>query len=212
MTKSKLLLAAAVAAPGIFAAVSASAQAGPQVLVVDVDRVASTCNACRTAGAQFQAQVQQAQQRADTLRSQLQTAGQPLQASITALNGKAPDAALQARITAFQQQEAAANQELQQSQARLQSTQQNINRQIGERLVPISDAIVRQRGAAIAVARNSTLANSAAADISNDVLAQLNTQLTTISVTPVPQQAAGGAAPAAAPAPATTGRRNSGGR
>ncbi len=213
MTKSKLLLAAAVAAPGILAAVSASAQTGPQVLVVDVDRVASTCNACRTAGTQFQAQVQQAQQRADQLRSQLQTAGQPLQASITALNGKAPDAALQARITAFQQQEAAANQELQQSQARLQSVQANINRQIGERLVPISDAIVRQRGAAIAVARNSTLANSTAADISNDVLAQLNTQLTTISVTPIPQQqASGGAAPAATPAPATTGRRNSGGR
>lgn len=214
MTKSKLLLAAAIAAPGVFAAVSASAQAAPQILVVDVDRVASTCNACRTAATQFQGQVQQAQQRADALRSQLQTAGQPLQTSVTALNGKAPDAALQARITSFQQQEASANQELQQTQQRLQSVQQNINRQIGEKLVPISDGIVRQRGAAVAVARNSTLANSAAADISADVLAQLNAQLTTISVTPLPQQAGGATVPAAAPAPApaTSGRRNSGGR
>lgn len=210
MTKFKtLLLAAAVATPGMFAAASVGAQAAPQILVVDVERVASTCNACRTAGAAFQAQVTQAQQRADSLRSQLQTSGQPLQAAVNALGGKPADAALQARVTAFQQQEGTANQELQQTQARLQSIQANINRQIGERLVPIADAIVRQRGASVAIARNSTLANSAAADISNDVLAQLNTQLTTISVTPLPQQA--GAAPAAT-APAASGRRNSGGR
>ena len=212
MTKIKFaLLAAAIATPGIIAALPAGAQSGPQVLVVDVDRVASTCTACTAAGTQFQGQVQQAQTRADSLRSQLQTAGAPLQTAVNALNGRQPDAALQARITAFQTQENSANQELQQTQARLQSTQQNINRQIGERLIPITETIRTQRGAAVVLPRGATLAAGGPGDITNDVLTQLNSQLTSISVTPLPQQAgAGTAAPGAAPT--TTRPRSTTGR
>lgn len=193
------LFGAAIAAFAITAPAVALAQSGPAVLVVDIDRVGAECNACKVAGGQFQAMVQQAQARAQTLRTQLQTAGAPLQTSINALNGKAPDAALQARITAFQTQENNANTELTNTQQRLQSIQGNINRQILEKLGPITEAILKARGATIVMARNSTLANADSVDVSADVLAQLNAQLPSISVTPMPQPAA---APGAAPAPA----------
>jgi outer membrane protein len=205
------LLAAAIAALAITAPVAAFAQSGPSVLVVDIDRVGSECNACKVAGGQFQQMVQQAQARAQALRTQLQTAGAPLQTSINALNGKAPDAALQARVTAFQQQENSANTELNNTQQRLQSIQANINRQILEKLGPITENILRTRGATIVVARNSTLANADTADVTNDVLAQINAQLPSISVTPMPQPPATAptatpAAPAATPGKKPTGR------
>ena len=211
MTNFKyILLAAVVATPVVVAALPAGAQTGPQVLVVDVDRVATTCTACTAAGTQFQAQVQQAQTRADALRTQLQTTGAPLQTAVNALSGRQPDAALQARITAFETQQNSASQELQQTQARLQSTQQNINRQIGERLIPITETIRNQRGASVVLSRGSALAAGGTADVTNEVLTALNSQLTSISVTPLPQQAgAGTAAPGAATPttrPRTSGR------
>ncbi|MDB5677161.1 OmpH family outer membrane protein [Sphingomonas bacterium] len=198
------LLGAAIAAFAIAAPAVALAQSAPAVLIVDIDRVGAECNACKVAGGQFQAMVQQAQARAQTLRTQLQAAGAPLQTAINALNGKAPDAALQARITAFQTQENNANTELTNSQQRLQSIQANINRQILEKLGPITEAILKARGASIVMARNSTLANADSVDVSADVLAQINAQLPSISVTPMPQAAAapGTAAPTPAPAPA----------
>jgi len=196
------LIGAAIAAAAIITPAVALAQTAPSVLVVDIERIGSECNACKVAGGQFQAMVQQAQTRAQTLRTQLQTAGAPLQTSINALNGKAPDAALEARITAFQQQENTANTELANTQQRLQSIQANINRQISDKLGPITDAILKQRGALIVMARNSTLANADSIDVTNDVLAQINAQLPSISVTPLPQPPA--AAPGAvAPAPTT---------
>lgn len=210
MTNYKyLLLAAPFAASALAFTVPATAQSGPQVLTVDVDRAAGTCTACVTATTQFQAQVQQAQQRQQTLQTQLQTAGQPLETAVSALNGRQPDAALQARITTFQQQQSSANQELQQTQQRLESTRQNISQQIITRIVSISEALRTQRGAAVVLSRGSALAAAPNTDITSDVVTQLNTQLTSISVTPLPQQAAPGAATPGAPATrprSTTGR------
>jgi len=199
------LLGAAIAAFALTAPAVALAQSGPSILIVDIDRVGSECNACKVAAGQFQTQVQTAQARAQTLRTQLTTAGGPIQTAINALNGKQPDAALTARITAFQAQENSANTELTNTQQRLQSIQANINRQILEKLGPITEAILKTRGASVVMARNSTLANADSVDISADVLAQINAQLPSISVTPMPQPAAapGTAAPAPVPAPSS---------
>ena len=45
------------------------------------------------------------------------------------------------------------------------------------------------RGANVAIAMESTLANAATIDITTDVLARLNQALPSVSVTPLPQQA-----------------------
>jgi Skp family chaperone for outer membrane proteins len=188
MTKLTFGAALAALALAIPAAAPAQRLSPAIVAVVDIGRVSTECTACRAAATQLQTQVQQLQQRAQTLQQQLSTQGQPIQTAVNALNGRQPDAALQGRITAFQTQERNAQQELAQSQQRLQSTQTNVNRQIGERLRPIMNTVLQQRGATVIIDKGSTLASAANIDVTNDVLAQLNQQLPSVSVTPLPQQ------------------------
>jgi len=190
MTKLFFGAALAALAIGLPAAAPAQRLSPAVVAVVDVARVSTECTACRAAAQQLQTQVQQLQQRAQQLRQPLQTEGQSLETALRALNGKQPDAALQQRITAFQTKENTANQELAQAQQRLQSTQANVNRQIGERLRPILNTVLQQRGATVILDKGGTLAAAANVDVTNDVLAQLNQQLPSVSVTPLPQQPA----------------------
>ena len=159
----------------------------PDILVVDTGRVFSECTACRAAQAQLQTQVNTLQQRRTTLGQQLQTEGAPIQTAVNALNGRQPDAALTARIQAFDTRQNTAAQELQRSAATIQSTETHVNQQIGTRLGPIIETIRNTRRAAIVIAKGQTLANDNALDVTNDVLTQLNQQLPSVSVTPLPQ-------------------------
>ena len=98
--------------------------------------------------------------------------------------------ALQARIRTFQTAEENAQRELQTRTQQLQSTQANVNQQISTRLIPIIEAVRNARGAALVVDKGATLASASNIDVTNDVLAQLNQQLPSVSVTPLPQQPA----------------------
>ena len=169
---TKLLFGSALAVlAAALPAVASAQRLGPAVVaVVDTDRISRECTACRAAA------------------TQLQTQGQPIQTAVTALNGRQPDAALQQRITAFQTQQQNAQRELATAERNLQSTQLHVNQQIGARLQPIIGTIAQARGATVAVDRGSTLFAAPALDITNEVLAQLNQQLPSVSVTPLPQQ------------------------
>ena len=186
MTKhfaAALIAASALAAP-------AMAQRAPAavVVVVDTDRIGSECTACRSASQQIQQREQQLRTRAQTLQTQLETEGKPIQTAINALQGKQPDAALQQRVTAFQTKQRSAEQELANGQRSLQSTQIHVNQQIGARLRTIISTVAAQRGANLAVSKDSTLFSVQGVDITDAVLAQLNQQLPAVSVTPLPQQ------------------------
>lgn len=183
----KLLIAAA-AASAAFLPVAASAQRiGPAVVaVVDTDRISRECTACRSAATQLQTQGSALRTRAQTLQQQLQTDGQPIQTAVSALNGRQPDAALQARITAFQTRERTANQELATAQRNLQSIQLHVQQQISTRLLPIIGTVAQARGATMAVDKGTALYSAPGLDITTDVLAQLNRQLPSVSVTPLP--------------------------
>jgi outer membrane protein len=161
---------------------------GAVVAVVDTGRIYSECTACRAAQTALQGQVTSLQTRQRTLAQQLQTEGKPIQDAVNALNGKQPDAALQGRIRAFQQREQQANQELQTGQQRIQSIQANVLRQLNERLGPIINQAMTARGANLAVDVDQTLAHGTGTDITNDVLARLNSAVPSVSVTPLPQQ------------------------
>jgi Skp family chaperone for outer membrane proteins len=184
---TKLLLAAVAA--GAFVPAIAQAQRVPAaaVAVVDVDRIGRECTACRAAASQLQSQETTLRSRAATLQQQLQTARQPVEQAVTALNGRQPDAALQGRITTYQNQERTAQQELTQGQQRLASTQANVNQQIGARLNTIVASVAAARGANVAIARGDVMFAAANVDITNEVLSQLNAQLPSVSVTPLPQ-------------------------
>ena len=180
----------ALGATALAAPTMAPAQRVPAavVAVVDTGTIYRDCTACKAAQTALQGQVTTLQGRQRTLTQQLQTEGTAIETAVKALNGKQPDAALQARYTAFQQKQEQANRELQTGQQRIQSTQANVLRQLNERLGPVINQVMAARGANIVVDKDQTLANGAGTDITADVLARLNAALPSVSVTPLPQQ------------------------
>jgi Skp family chaperone for outer membrane proteins len=200
---NKLALGTAIAAlsvalPGTAALAQRNQGNAPVILVVDTGRVLNECTACKAAGAALQQQAQALQQRQQQVQQQLRTEGQPLQTAMNALNGRPADAALQARVTAFQNRQQQLAQELQGRNATLESTQAHVTQQLGDRLLTIVESIRAARRASIVVSKQSTLANDNAVDVTTEALTQLNQQLPSVSVTPMPQ--------AAAPAPQPQGR------
>ncbi|MDB5699548.1 MAG: outer rane chaperone Skp [Alphaproteobacteria bacterium] len=182
MNKFAFGAAFAALAAAVPAAAPAQRLGAAVVAVIDTGRIFRDCNACKTAQTQLQQQVDQARQRAQQLGQPLQTEGQSLENAIKALGGKAPDAALQQRIQGFQTRQNTANQELQNRQGTIQRNQQFVAQQINTKLDPIIKSVMQNRGANIAVDMQATLAASPSIDVTNDVLAQLNQQLTTVSV------------------------------
>jgi outer membrane protein len=188
---NKLLLGAALAAALAAPAAAQNRLPAAVVAVVDTDRVYAECTACRSALATLQSQANALQQRQQALAGPIQTEGQAIQAAINALPAAQrnnPPAAIQQRIQRWEQSQQTANQELQRLQQNLQSTQVNVRRQIDARLGPIISQVMTQRGANLALDTGATLARGNGIDVTNDVLAQLNSQLPSVSVTPLPQQ------------------------
>jgi outer membrane protein len=189
----KTLLISAAFAAAVLAPSAASAQSIPSavVAVVDLDRVTSECNACRTASAALKGQVSSFESRRDTLASTLQAEQKSIQTSIDALKGKEPDAALQARVKAFQAKAQTSEQELAGQQAQIQRNQQYIQKQIQDKLAPIYQQVMQRRGANLLVEVGTTLATAQSVDVTNDVLASLNGALpsliTTAPAQPAPQ-------------------------
>ena len=182
---------------GLLAAAAVSAPAAAQnrlpaaiVAVVDTGRIYTECTACRAAVTQLQTQATALQQRQQALAGPIQTEGQAIEAAVNALPAaqrQNPPAALQQRVQRWQQSQQTANQELQGTQTRLQSTQAHVRQQIDARLGPIINQVMTTRGANIAVDTDATLARSNGIDVTTDVLAALNSQLPSVSVTPLPQ-------------------------
>ena len=180
-----LFLAAIAASTALPTAVSAQARGG--VIIVDTANILSNCTACKAAQTQLQQRESTLRSRAQTLQQQIQSEGKPIQDAVEALKGKQPDAALQGRITAFQTKQRNAQQELSTSQSQLQSTAAHVQQQIGTRVIQIVEQVRARRGASIAVAKESTLANDTSIDVTTEVLTALNQQLPSVSVTPLPQ-------------------------
>lgn len=190
---NKILLSAAVAASFI-APSAAIAQSIPAavVAVVDLDKVTSQCTACVAANSAFRSRVSAVQAREQSLAAPLQTEQKSIQATIDALKGKEPDAALQARIRAFQSKGQAAEQEAQRSREQLQRDQAYILQQIRDKLGPIYQQVMQRRGANLMVETGQTLATTGSVDVTNDVLAALNAALPTVQINaPAPAQPQG---------------------
>lgn len=187
----KTLLVTAAFAAALIAPSAASAQAIPPavVAVVDLDRVTQECNACKTAQAALRSQVEAYQTREKSLAAPLETEQKSIQASIDALKGKEPDAALKSRVQTFQARQQQGAQELAAQQQQIQRNQQYIQKQIQDRLAPIYTQVMQRRGANLLVEVGSTLATAQNVDVTNDVLAALNSALPSISTNAPAQQA-----------------------
>jgi outer membrane protein len=160
----------------------ANAQAIPPaiVAVVDLDRVQTECNACKTARSALAAQATAEENREKALATPLQTEQQSLQTAVDALKGKEPDAALQARVKAFQTRAQNAQEEATRGRQQLQRNQAYIAQQIQAKLNPIYSQVMQRRGANVLVEQGATLATASAIDVTNDVLTALNTALPSV--------------------------------
>ncbi len=190
------ILAAASAAAFLPTGASAQALPGAVVAVVDLQRVSSECTACKAASTALQGQVTALRNREQTLGAPLETERKSIQTAVDALKGKDPDAALQARIRAFQAKQQQGAQELSKQQAQIERNQAYVSQQITTKLGPIYQQVLQRHGANVLLEQGATLAAAATLDVTNDVLAALNTALPTVSTT----------APAAAPSAQPQGR------
>ena len=181
--KNLLLLAAATAAVVLPSAASAQALPAAVIAVADVNRASAQCNACRTAVSALEGQVNSLKALQASLGSSLQTEANSIQAAVTALNGKQPDAALNARAKAFEQKQAAAQGQLQSRDATFQRNKAYVFKQIGDKLDPVLTSVMAKRGATLIVDANSALRFSPSIDVTNDVIAGLDASLTTIGTT-----------------------------
>ena len=187
------LLATAIATIALIPS-AAQAQAVPAaiVAVADLQKVSSQCNACKTAAATLQSQAAALKAREQALSAPLQTEAKAIQAAIDALKGKDPDAALEARIKAFQTKQQQGQQELARGQQQLERNNAYISQQISAKLGPIYQQVMQRRGANIMMETGSTLATTTTVDVTNDVLAALNAALpsviTTAPAAPAQQQ------------------------
>ena len=186
---NKMLICAALAATAL-APTAAQAQAIPAavIAVVDLEKVTSDCNACKTASATLRSQVTTLQSREKALAAPLETEQKAIQAQIDALAGKQPDAALQNRVKAFQTKQQQGSQELQRQQQQIARNQSYIQQQIAQKLGPIYQQVMQRRGATVLMEQGSTLAASASVDVTNDVVAALNAALPSIATTAPAQQ------------------------
>ena len=181
--KNLIFIAAATAAVVLPSAALAQALPAAVIAVADVNRASAQCTACRTAVSALEGQVSSLKALQASLGSSLQTEANSIQAAVTALNGKQPDAALTARAKAFEQKQAAAQGQLQSRDATFQRNKAYVFKQIGEKLDPVLTSVMAKRGATLIVDANSALRFSPSIDVTNDVIAGLNASLTTIGTT-----------------------------
>ena len=177
----RLIISASLAASAILPS-AAQAQAIPPAIIaiVDLDKVSSQCTACKTAAAALRSQQTAFENRRQTLAAPLQTEGKAIQAAVDALAGKEPDAALQARVKAFQAKQQQGVEELQRQAQQLERNQAYVNQQIRDKLNTIYTPVMQKRGANMIVEIGATLASSSSLDVTNDVLAALNTAMPSV--------------------------------
>lgn len=182
--KNILTTSAAIAATLALAS-TAAAQRVPaaNIAVVDTTRVSTECTACRAASTALQGQVTALRTRQQQLTASLQGEGTAIQTAVNALAGKQPDAALTARVRAFQAKQDAANQELGRQEQQIKRNQQYVLQQIGARLGPIIDQVMQRRGANLVIEASASLKTAPALDVTNDVLAGLNAALPSVVTT-----------------------------
>jgi Skp family chaperone for outer membrane proteins len=187
---TKVLFAAAAAA--FFAVPTvAAAQAlpAPVVAVVDVQKAMTTCNACKTALGQLEAQLKGLKTLQTSLQAPLQTEARALQTAANALNGKPADAALSARVEAFEKKQADAQRQLQTREQAFQRNRSFVLQQINTKMEPVLTSVLARRNATVMLDAGTVIRFAPAIDVTNDVVAGLNTSLTSISTT-APAQAA----------------------
>ena len=185
---TRIMITATAALLALPTLASAQALPAPVIAVVDVQRATTSCNACRTALTQLEAQANGLRSLQTSLETSLRTEASSIQAAVTALAGKQADAVLNGRVTAFERKQQDAQRQLQTREQTFQRNRAHVLQQIGTKLDPAVAAVLARRGATVMLDAATVVKFSPSLEVTNDVVAALNASLTTISTT-APAQA-----------------------
>ncbi len=177
MFKALALSAVAIAAP-----LAAQTLPPAVIVVIDMDRVFQTSAAGKQAAIELKTRADAIQARLTQLRTQYGAEEQALGKSQPAPN------ATPAIITAWQTKVKDEQARKQKDEADLakrdqdfQASRQSVLRQINEAAQPIITAVMRERGATIALAEGATLQHSNTIDVTADIVARIDKSLPRVS-------------------------------
>ncbi len=187
MTQTRNILlasfgAALLAAPAAVSAQAAAAAPQSAILIIDLEQVFVKSAAGINGDAQLKTKVAALQARAKQLQDGLNTDADALRKQ-QAANAIAP-AALQAKAQELQQRQQAAQAEVQSREQDFQTSQRYVQQQILQAVGPITQQIMRERGAQVALRADATLAMNPALDATAEVIKRLDVSLPRVSITP----------------------------
>lgn len=187
----KMIVRAAIAGALAVASITAlpvvaSAQAASQIVVVDMSRIAAESAASKSAEPQLKAKFESVQSRAKALGDQFRGEYETLQKAQPSMAKEA----FQAKARDLQQRQVTAENEVRGKEQDYARSVQYVRQQILEAVNPIITAVMREKGAVLAMDRDATLAVAQSLDVTTDVMTRLNAALPRVSINP----------PAAAPA------------
>ncbi len=178
--------ALALTAVSVAPATTAFAQGAPQIIIVDMSRIAAESAASKNAEPQLKAKFESVQSRAQTLGEQFSKEAETLQKARPSM---AQEAFL-AKAKELQQRQQTAENEVRGREQDYARSVQYVRQQLLQAVNPIITAIMREKGASIAMDRDATLAISQSLDVTNEVLTRLNSALPRVSINPPAQPAA----------------------
>jgi Skp family chaperone for outer membrane proteins len=180
-----------LAASTVFVApASAQAVGAASIVLIDMEEVINTSNAGKGATTQIQAQAAAMQSRLQALQTGFNGEEEALRKAAEGKTLTQPQ--LEAKAKDLQTREQAANTEMGGRQRQLQANQNYVVKQISDAAQPIVTAIMKEKGANIALARGVTLQAADSLDITPLVVTRLNAALPSVQV----NAPAGAAAPA----------------
>lgn len=188
-TRHLLLAAVALATSAVPAFAQAPAAVGSGIIIIDLEQIFVKSAAGINGDAQLKTKVAALQARAKQLQDGLTADADALRKQ-QAANAIAP-AALQAKAAELQQRQQVGQAEVQSREQDFQVSQRYVQQQILQAVGPITQQIMRERGAQVALRSDATLAMNPALDVTAEVVKRLDVSLPRVSVTPP-------AAPAAA--------------
>lgn len=183
MTKMlKLACAAAIAAPLALAAAPASAEVATANLEAAVGQSAAMTAARQQIQTTYKTQIDALNARQTALQTQLQ----PLVTEFQTLraNPATPQATLQAKATVIQQRQDAAQKELATLAAPFERPAAYAQEQVAEKLEAAVRAAMAAKNVTLLVKPDAVLIAQPAGDLTQDIIAQLNNSVKTVSITP----------------------------
>ena len=182
------MLAATALTVSLPVATPAFAQAAQaQIVIVDMEEVISTSSAGKGAQSVLQGQANSLQARVKTLTEGFQKEEEALRTGFQ--NKTLTQQAAEAKAKDIEGRKQSAQAEISGRQRTLQASQAHVLKQIDDAAQPIITAIMRERGANIALARGATIQAANSLDITAEVVKRLNAAKPSVSTTPPAQPA-----------------------